>query len=56
MNSSFLAKTALFRGISEEEIERMLICLAPREKGVRKGEVVFYAGSVIHEVGMVESG
>jgi CRP/FNR family transcriptional regulator, dissimilatory nitrate respiration regulator len=56
MNSPFLSNTALFRDVTEEEIERMLICLAPREKEFRKGEVIFHAGSVIHEVGMVESG
>ena len=39
-----LAKTALFQGISESEIESMLNCLQARKAEFKKGEYIFRHG------------
>ena len=56
MNISFLVNTSLFQGIREDELAVMLKCLRAREKAYRKNEIIFYAGSVIQEIGLIESG
>lgn len=56
MNTFFLANTQLFRGISESEIEELLLCLSAYERKFNKGDVIFRAGSPIDEFGLVLSG
>lgn len=56
MNTSFLANTLLFRGITEDEISFLLTCLGGQERTFQKDEVIFRAGSSISEIGLVESG
>lgn len=56
MNTFFLANTQLFRGISESEIEELLLCLGAHERNFQKGDVIFRAGSPIDEFGLVLSG
>lgn len=56
MTSEFLAKTELFQGISPEEITSILPCLNTRKVRYQKNDVIFFAGSNIHEVGLVLSG
>lgn len=56
MNTFFLTNTRLFHGISESEIAELLPCLGAKERQFLKGEVIFRAGSPIHEIGLVESG
>ncbi|MDO5037513.1 MAG: Crp/Fnr family transcriptional regulator [Tissierellia bacterium] len=56
MNYFFLARTPLFHGTREEELKHMLTCLGAREKTFKKGEVIFRAGSQVHEIGLVEAG
>ena len=56
MNTFFLTNTQLFHGISEDEIAELLPCLGVKERQFQKGEVIFRAGSPVHEIGLVESG
>lgn len=56
MNTFFLANTQLFRGISECEIEELLLCLGAHERNFQKGDVIFRAGSPVDEFGLVLSG
>lgn len=56
MNTFFLANTQLFRGISESEIEELLLCLVAHERNFQKGDTVFRAGSPVDAFGLVEKG
>ena len=56
MDYFFLANTPLFRGIKEDEIAEMLLCLETKENTYNKDEIVFKAGSPVDEIGLVESG
>ena len=56
MNTSFLASTQLFHGISESEITELLLCLGAHERNFQKGDVIFRAGSPVDKFGMVLSG
>lgn len=56
MNFSFLTKTLLFRGTTEAEAEAMLQCLSSYTKSYAKGEIIYRAGEVIEDIGMVLSG
>lgn len=56
MNTKFLIQTTLFQGIQEEELEQLLNCLFARKKTYQKNELIFAAGSNIHEMGLVISG
>ena len=56
MNNFFLSNTPLFHGVKENEIDRLLSCLGAREKSYKKNEIIFRAGSIVHEIGLVESG
>lgn len=56
MNTFFLANTQLFRGISESEIEDLLLCLGAHERSFQKGDVIFRAGSSVDEFGLVVHG
>ncbi len=56
MNTKFLTQTTLFQGIRENELDQLLNCLMAREKSYEKNEIIFSAGSSIHEMGLVVSG
>ncbi len=56
MNYQLLTKTNLFHGVREEEIKPMLSCLNAHEKSFKKNEIIYRAGDLIHEIGLVESG
>ena len=56
MNTFFLANTQLFRGISEDEIAELLLCLGAHERKFQKGDVIFRAGSPVDAFGLVASG
>lgn len=56
MNEQFLTQTALFHGIHREEIEQLLSCLLARKKTYSRDEIIFSAGTNIHEMGLVLSG
>lgn len=56
MNYNFLINTNLFHGIREEELCSLLKCLAAREKSYKKNEIIYRAGDIVHEIGLVESG
>lgn len=56
MNFSKLAKTQLFRGIPENQIEAMLPCLSAREQSYQKGAIIRPAGRTVEEIGLILSG
>ena len=56
MNYSLLAATPLFRGITQTEIESMLICLNAREREYPKDTAILRAGDTTHELGLVLAG
>lgn len=53
---SFISKTALFRGCSEEDITNMAEHLGFRTNKYRKGDVILGAGSIVTDIGLVLSG
>lgn len=53
---SFISKTALFRGCSEEDIRNMSKHLDFRTERYRKGHVIFGTGSIVTDIGLVLSG
>ena len=53
---SFLKKTSLFRGTSEEELPTLLDCLKPSYRDYAKGEIILRQGEDVSAVGLVLSG
>lgn len=53
---SFISQTALFRGCSEEDIQNMSEHLGFRTNRYRKGSIIFGAGSIVTDIGLVLSG
>ena len=56
MNFTFLSKTLLFRGNTEEEIQAMLSCLGAEQKHYGKGSIIYHAGDPVEAIGLVLSG
>lgn len=56
MQVSSLPPAALFRGISQEELQTMLHCLQAAEKTYDRGETIFCCGQPIRQLGLVLSG
>lgn len=56
MESSFLAKTALFQGIPAEDLSAVLECLKAEERHYKKGEAVYRAGDTVSRIGLVVAG
>lgn len=56
MDLFFLSHTPLFHGIREEEIEALLPCLHANVKTFEKDDIIFHAGTSIHEIGLVLTG
>lgn len=56
MDYNFLTKTMLFRGTSENEAKAMLSCLGASEKKYKKGEMIYYAGDTVENMGLVLAG
>ena len=53
---SFLRKTSLFRGTTEQELSDLLECLAPTYRDFVKSEWILRQGEDVSSVGMVLSG
>lgn len=53
---SFISKTALFRGCSEEDILNMSEHLDFRTDRYKKGDIILGAGSIVTDIGLVLSG
>lgn len=51
-----IPESALFRGITNDEVRGMLKCLTSVEKNYKKGEIVFHAGEDARAMGLVLSG
>ena len=56
MNLRFLGTTLLFKGITENEIEKILPCLKSEEKKYKKGDFIYRTGDQIHSIGILLSG
>lgn len=56
MNDSFLVRTALFRGITENEVKPMLQCLQASRRTYKKNEVIARAGNRMDALGLVLTG
>ncbi len=56
LDISFLARTAIFRNMTEADIQEALHCLRAQEKQYRKDEIISAAGNHIGQMGMVLSG
>lgn len=53
---SFISKTVLFRGCTEKDIQNMAEHLDFRTSRYGKGDVIFGAGSIVTDIGLVLSG
>ena len=56
MNYQFLSNTRLFRGISMDELEKMLTCFSVQTKQYEKGSLILRAGQTVSAIGLVLSG
>ncbi len=56
MDYTFLSGTALFRGVSPEEVRTMLDCLKAENRKYQRGAAVYHAGDVVSAIGLVLSG
>ena len=56
MNYQFLANTRLFRGISVDELEKMLTCFSVQTRQYEKGSLILRAGQTVSAIGLVLSG
>ena len=56
MDYVYLSQTALFKGSTAEETEKMVNCLQAREKKYKKEEMIYCAGDVATAIGLVQSG
>lgn len=56
MDAVFLSKVGLFRGVTPEDLQKMLTCLGAEERRFQKGEVIFHIGDTITSMGVVLSG
>ena len=51
-----LSDMQLFRGLEEDDIFSLLICLNSVKRNYKKGEVILSEGSIIENIGIVLSG
>jgi CRP-like cAMP-binding protein len=56
MNFTFISKTALFKGCSDEDIKRMAKSLNFKTADFRKKDTIFGVGDIVDEIGLVLSG
>ncbi len=56
MDFDFLSGTGLFRGIAPQEIQNLCACLGIYEKTYPKGAMIYRAGDVAGDVGLVLDG
>ena len=56
MDYKLLENAPLFKDVPPEEINVMLQCLGTEERDYDKGETIFHAGDVIHNIGLVLTG
>ena len=56
MDLKLLENAPLFKDVPPEEINVMLQCLGTEERDYDKGETIFHAGDVIHNIGLVLTG
>ena len=56
MDHKLLENAPLFKDVPPEEINVMLQCLGTEERDYDKGETIFHAGDVIHNIGLVLTG
>ena len=56
MDTAFLRKSKLFRGMTEEEILSALACFHAQEKRCKKGQALLHAGDLTEKLGLVLEG
>ncbi len=56
MDYKFLSETNLFKGLSEDDIKKVLPCLRPEEKTYQKNEIILHTGQTTNKIGMVIKG
>jgi CRP/FNR family transcriptional regulator, dissimilatory nitrate respiration regulator len=56
MDLSFLTRTQLFRGVREDEIEKMLDCMGAVQKHFDRGAGIYRSGDIVQSMGLVLSG
>ena len=56
MDHKLFENAPLFKDVPPEEINVMLQCLGTEERDYDKGETIFHAGDVIHNIGLVLTG
>ncbi|MEQ2456805.1 Crp/Fnr family transcriptional regulator [Flavonifractor hominis] len=56
MDMTELCGTALFRGVTPEEAQAMLSCLASRRQSFAKGQAIYRTGDTVTALGVVLSG
>ncbi len=56
MNILTVKKTALFKGMTDEEVNMALKVLGAHEKSFKKGEAIFLAGDTTCDMGMILEG
>ncbi len=56
MDFDFLSGTELFRGIAPQEIQNLRTCMGIYEETYLRGAIIYRAGDVVSDVGLVLSG
>ncbi len=56
MNYKWIARTALFRGCTEQDIESICRCLDFGTRSYRRGDVIALSGDTVSDIGLVLSG
>lgn len=56
MDKIALSKTALFRGVTPEELEAMLVCLGADQRQFAKRQMICRTGEIVSSLGLVLSG
>ena len=56
MDKAFLRKTAVFRGMTDEELDSALVSLTASERSYLRDEVILHAGDTTGSIGLVTEG
>ena len=56
INFEELKKNTLFKGIAEEDLKKIIECVSPKIKKIKRGEFVFYAGDDVGSIYIILSG
>lgn len=51
-----LITSPLFQNLDESELYELKNCICMRNRSFHKGDIIFHAGELLHEIGIVETG